>query len=565
MKRISTLSFSMALTTDYSLPYLHLLFKQHYKQFGQRNEDYEWIGPKYYTQDIHPDEVVDWLVTQQIDIVFASMYMWNHEYTNLILKLFKERKPDVVVIVGGPHVFADDTTYFKLHPWTDIACDAKVYGEAFMVDYLDGNPLEDVVGAIWPTGKSTKPFIIRDFKWATGVFADNIDYIKETLSELHKNRPRAEMAVTIETSRGCPFACTFCEWGGGIATKMNKKDIDDVIKDVSHLVKAKISTLHIADSNFGFWEDDLRLLRHIASCNRIFGYPKQTVIYGWSKNNNKRHYEMCKIIANSNIEGFYYGLSVQGLNELTMKQIKRSDNPFEERYQLALQIQNELNIDVRLELVMGLPGDTIKDYYEVLDKKRDLYAFTSYMWILLPNTEAYTLEYRQKYGIKTEWANNVQPAFIKPPGTPINREFNDWYNTTNRYEYVIGSNTLDPEEWLEIYVMERFFNTAKLMPEIWKQLESKRVELNLPVSIFWKRFMRNLDNITNPDWIELWAKAWPEIHKLIEPLPLGGVRFIGSAIIEGTQIHISDIIGEFFKLNTHEILQLIETDKRGLE
>lgn len=556
MKRITTLAFSMALTTDYNFPYVHILFKQHYKTFGKNPENYEWINPVYITQDVDPAEVVNWILDQKIDIVFASMYLWNHQYTHLILKKVKAANPNIVIIVGGPHVFADKEEYWNEHPWIDLSVNAKVYGEAFVVDYLDGLPLEEVTGAIWRGGSSVKQFDIRDFEWAPRVYADNIEYVKWVIDEVARRDPKGLVGFAVETSRGCPFACVFCEWGGGIATKMNKKPMKDVMSDMAALVKAKAPKLHICDSNFGFWEEDLTLLKQFAAWNRVLKFPQVLTIYGWSKNNSKRHYEMCKAIANSTIDGFYYALSIQGLRDLTLKNIKRSDNPLEDRWALAKRIHDELGTKVYVEVLMALPGDKLNDYYNILNKRHELDAFSHYVWMLLPNTEAHNQEYREKYGIKTAWAHNVQPQFIKQRDQSINTELTEWY-AKNKYEYVIGSYSLTPEEWLEVFILEKLYNTAKRHSNIWNQLEKQRLELELTPSQYWKRMMKIFKEVDNKEWNEIWIDLWPRIRRIIEPLEEHEVRFMGTAGIEdNNKKSIYELMEQFFKLNAETILSM---------
>ena len=44
--------------------------------------------------------------------------------------------------------------------------------------------------------------------------------------------------MIIETTRGCPYKCVYCEWGGGTGTKIIKKDMELVKRDIMALKRA---------------------------------------------------------------------------------------------------------------------------------------------------------------------------------------------------------------------------------------------------------------------------------------------------------------------------------------
>jgi radical SAM superfamily enzyme YgiQ (UPF0313 family) len=44
--------------------------------------------------------------------------------------------------------------------------------------------------------------------------------------------PQERWLVLWETNRGCPFQCTFCDWGSATAAKVNQFELDRLLREV---------------------------------------------------------------------------------------------------------------------------------------------------------------------------------------------------------------------------------------------------------------------------------------------------------------------------------------------
>jgi tRNA A37 methylthiotransferase MiaB len=533
---VTVLNFSPQINNYVSYPYVYALFKNYYELNG--NKKYNWVNPKFLKQDVAPIEVAKWLSTLNLKFLFASLYVWNYSYTHLVLKEYRKLKQDTVIVVGGPHVFIEEA-YFNQHPWIDLCCETTVYGEVFITDLLDGNEWKDVTGAVWRTGKSTKPFIIRDFIWATSPYANSLTYSLE-LSYLHEF-----ISMQLETSRGCPFKCSFCEWGGGIGTKMNKRPLAEVKLDIDAMVAGGVDTLQICDSNFGFWEEDLEIIKYIAEYKKTVGYPRALEIYGWSKNNHKHHYNILKEIHSAGFSQ-HYAVSLQSIREETLINVRRSDVPAAQRVEFARQVSNEIGTPIQFELILGLPGDTLDDYYSAIDLRHEFKDFINFVWWLLPNTEAHTLEYRKKHGLITAWSETVEAEFeAKKPMV--------WEETKDSWEYVIGTNTLTPQEWLEGFLLDRFYVTAKHDPGAWDALEAARKKIGVTPKTFWKRIIASIPHVKQGGWNLMWAEAWPQFNQLIVPNSVNRNLYIVN--IQGKDWKFPELPMEFYERGLEEIIE----------
>lgn len=500
MKRVTVLTFSPQFNNFVSFPYVYSLLKHYYETHGKNS--YEWIDPLYIKQDTHPSEVAKWLHDQDLAFLFASLYIWNYSYTHLVLKEYRKLAPHVPIVIGGPHVFPSPQ-YFNDHPWVDICCNPSTYGEVFITDLLDGNELKDVSGAIWRTGMNFTKFDIRGFNWAQSSYTNSLPLLLE-MKDKYVN-----VNAQLETSRGCPYKCSFCEWGGGIGTKMSKRSLADVKMDIDAMVTGGVDTIQICDSNYGFWEEDVAVMQHIADYKNTIGVPRAVEIYGWSKNNHKYHYDILKIMHDAGFSQ-HYAVSLQSIKAETLANVRRMDVPTEQRVEFARKVANEIGTQIQFELILALPGDTLDDYYEAINMRHEFKDFINFVWWMLPNTEAYTPEYRQQHGLVTAWSETVDTEFDehKPPV---------WEEAHDMWEYVIGSNTLKPIEWLEAFLLDRFYIAAKHDTAIWESLEELRSTLGLSPKEFWKQVIALIHTVDNPQWKQLWTEAWPQLLERIVP------------------------------------------------
>ena len=54
-------------------------------------------------------------------------------------------------------------------------------------------------------------------------------------------------AAMIETNRGCPYGCTFCDWGSATLSRVRKFDLQRVFDELEWAAKNRLETVAIAD------------------------------------------------------------------------------------------------------------------------------------------------------------------------------------------------------------------------------------------------------------------------------------------------------------------------------
>ena len=146
-------------------------------------------------------------------IIFFSVYVWNYKYCLQLAKEVKEHNPEALILFGGPQLPYSDSEFFDKYPYVDSICvgEGEHVVEQVLLDYLDNKPIEKIVRAER----------IKDMKLPS-------PYLDGVFDELMAEHPEVLWNPTLETDRGCPYKCTFCDWGGLTNSKVYKFELDRV-------------------------------------------------------------------------------------------------------------------------------------------------------------------------------------------------------------------------------------------------------------------------------------------------------------------------------------------------
>lgn len=220
------------------LPYSVGLLQAYALTFPEIRDNYEFCGFFYLREPIQ-----DMVARMDSPAVFgASCYIWNNRITQAFAKAVKEKWPDCLIVLGGPHVPNRSEEFFREHPYADILVHGE--GEVTFSDIL----LELIRGPDWGAvqgitfespmgGVKTRPrerMVDLDkipSPYLSGVF-DNIDWNKW------------DYHASSETHRGCPFACSFCDWGSNLFSKVKKFGDERLCQEFEYFGDRKIDLIY---------------------------------------------------------------------------------------------------------------------------------------------------------------------------------------------------------------------------------------------------------------------------------------------------------------------------------
>jgi len=370
--------------------------KSHHNNLGRNPDTVNWLPPLKNSLDVENFKAS----LQHVDVLGISNYMWNAKLNEEVIRITKEKNPNCFVVCGGPEFESGNLSSFD-----DVDCYVPIEGEAAFSDILDnlieGIDWRETEGIIFK--EDTK--IIRKAKlpyvkdWFYSPLLENKEFMEKVVKE--NASLGLETLLQFETTRGCPYACTFCDWGGGIHTKIRRRPVDILKEEITWTGKNKIFKYFITDANFGILKRDVEIAHHIVETKKKYGYPKG-VIYQSAKNQTEQVVDVADVLYNGNLTSGHM-ISVQSTDETVLSNILRSNLPTEKQKTIATMLRKK-GVPVKSQVIVGLPGD---DIFKLKRSVADLYdmgvsrEIEHFIFGLFPNAYASEPEYKEKYKLKT--------------------------------------------------------------------------------------------------------------------------------------------------------------------
>ena len=129
------------------------------------------------------------------------------------------------------------------------------------------------------------------------------------------------LEATIESTRGCPFGCTFCEIGTKYYQKIKTQGNGKIYREIDWLAKNKILFVWNADSNFGILPEHLDIAKYLIKTKKETGYPDKNR-HDWSKVHGSRVLEIAKLLYDAKMDPGIT-IALQSLNQKTLENSKK--------------------------------------------------------------------------------------------------------------------------------------------------------------------------------------------------------------------------------------------------
>ena len=302
-----------------------------------------------YTINHYVEDILQDLYKQGGDVLCFSCYIWNIDMVISLAKEIHKLRPDVPIWVGGPEV--SHNAYQVLSNHKEISIVMMGEGEQTFLELLemkqDGSrQLSDIKGIAYRKEDGSicinEPREVLDMSTIPFVYQD--DMMKKFENKI----------IYYETSRGCPFACSYCLSSVDRKVRFRKKEL--VEQELQFFLDHKVKQVKFVDRTF--------------NCHREHARNIWEYITKHDNGVTNFHFEVsADILKEEDLILFQkmrpgliqLEIGVQSTYEPTIKEIDRTMN-LERLKAIVEKINSYENIHQHLDLIVGLPYETYERF-----------------------------------------------------------------------------------------------------------------------------------------------------------------------------------------------------------
>jgi radical SAM superfamily enzyme YgiQ (UPF0313 family) len=180
----------------------------------------------------------------------------------------------------------------------------------------------------------------------------------------------------LQTYRGCPFTCSFCEWGT-LESPKRVRDVDSLVAEFNAMHRIGVRAALLADAGLNLNNAAFLNLRAAAETTGFFA-QRGLICEVYPATVRPDHLAFLKAVGNP-----YVGVGLQSFDTKVLAQVERKYD--EARFEQTLHALGEV-AKVAVEIIMGLPGDNPESFRRNFERARRLpCALRVYHCVVLPS------------------------------------------------------------------------------------------------------------------------------------------------------------------------------------
>jgi anaerobic magnesium-protoporphyrin IX monomethyl ester cyclase len=296
------------------------------------------------------DQLLSRLHGAGADVILFSCYIWNTELTLKLASDLKQLAPNTVMVLGGPEVSFGAFDLMVRN--SAIDCIVRGEGEESVRELLQAlhndAPLDAIAGITYRESDeivaNPERDAIADLDRIPSPFAAGLVDLAKPL-------------VYYETSRGCPFSCAFCM--SSIDSGVRSFPMDRIKRDLLILMHSGAQTVKLVDRTFNF---------DAGRANQIWRFILE------QRSTSKFHFEIAaELLTDENLAllaevppgQFRFEIGVQSGGEETLAMVERRSS-LAKLFEKVRRLRAETRVTVHLDLVAGLPGESLHGFLKSL-------------------------------------------------------------------------------------------------------------------------------------------------------------------------------------------------------
>ena len=325
---------------------------------GSRYE--EEIRIAEYTINQPVDEILMDIYERCPDILCISCYLWNISYVEQLIREIPKVLPETKIWLGGPEVSYNAREMLDGYPGlAGVMCGEGEQTFLELMQYYHGEgaaALRDVAGIAYRarTGNGNAAGDVYETPVRPALDLSTIPFIYEHIEDFD-NR-----IVYYESSRGCPFSCSYCL--SSIDKCLRFRDPDLVRRELQFFIDHEVPQVKFVDRTFNCRHD------HAMA---VWSYIKEH-----DRGITNFHFEVAADLLNDEeialIRSMRPGLiqleiGVQSTNPDTVREIRRRMDLVKVEGNVAA-VREARNVHQHLDLIAGLPYEDYDSFARSFDR-----------------------------------------------------------------------------------------------------------------------------------------------------------------------------------------------------
>jgi len=376
----------------------------------------EFVFSNHYAEQ-PAEEIAEIVSTASPEMLAMSSYVWNHvKIRNVLAILGRSGRELPRIVVGGANCAGK--------------CGVEMMAESPIISAIvdgEGEPAFRDIALSLADSPTKDPFAnarnCRSREQVNTAAVSNMGHRVIHLDEIPSPYltgllPLEPSPVFYETNRGCPYRCSFCYWGNG-NSQIHRMSFERVQEELTFFAKRRVSSLFLADANFGIFDSDLKTAEIMAELNSRHNYPFKFLGVNYAKNSNDRVLELATILRAAKINT----ATTLALQTVSPEAEKLSKRYAVESLKFVGLVREAYQKDVTTytDLILGLPGESLSDFLKGIEAAiyTGVPAIKIHQLSLLPGTEFY--DKQEEFGLTK--ASDSDSHLVPLNQRPANWEF----------------------------------------------------------------------------------------------------------------------------------------------
>lgn len=291
-----------------------------------------------YTIRDNLDEVALKLVESKPDIIGLSIYIWNQEESKELVRKIAKLNASIRILIGGPEVS------YEYSDWLSLPIEGVLRGEGEISFWKACRQEEEIEGFVSTSVQSEIAYAKVDLRWLETLESP---YFLAFDLENQKNR-----YLYIETSRGCPYRCSYCL--SSLDNQVRLYSEEYIMNILKQLEGKSCKQVKFLDRTFNVKpERALKIAKCIEQLDVDFSFQFEVVL-------DTMNEAMLSFFEHANKERFRFEVGVQSFNQHTLNSVHRVQDL--DKLVANIKRLSLAGCILHVDLIGGLPHEDLNSF-----------------------------------------------------------------------------------------------------------------------------------------------------------------------------------------------------------